>query len=329
MKGETDDDDLLKTFIGVLKSDEVVTLGERVYEFVRRGRNAAISFISEDEEEVRFNLDALEAPNTEIRIVEKGSQEPPLNKINLDEDIEVVELNFSVLEEEERAEVVSKIEDAFEKQGRFFNHEQERGYEVAERAKNDPEISEILETFGFLESQDKRLLRRGLSIRKAWEDESRYISQEQMAEWKGDLEKKFGEEGSTVANFCSSGYYDPDGVMQIVMGQIQEEYDDIDKIRSLYHDILENQPFVVYVGGFDKAWDTNVKVREKVKQHDSYPYEVPFVDLRAQGYRNRKVAEQAIEYLRDTIPDSAIETLHSDKEFVFRINPDKVGDLKE
>lgn len=170
-----DDDDLLKTFIGIIKYDDITTLTEKVYDFVRRGRNAAVSFVSEDEKEIRFNLDVLEDPDTEIRVVKEGPSEPPFQKITNDEE-EFIELNVSVLNEKEREKVVSKIEEEFEKQGRFLTHEQEKGYGVAEGAKNDPEISKILGFFDFLEGRDKQLLRRGLSIRNAWEDDSIYPS---------------------------------------------------------------------------------------------------------------------------------------------------------
>lgn len=327
-KDDDNDDDLLQTFIGILKSDDVVTLTERIYKFVRRGKDAALSFVSDDEEETLYNLDVLEDQNTEIRIVEKGPKEPPFRKIEVD-DMEIIELNFTVLKENNRQKIVSKIKNTFEEQARLLTHEQEMGYNVAEEAKNDPEIGEILSYFDFLGEKDTQLLRRGLSIRKAWEDDSIYIPQDQMEDWKRDLERKFGEHGSTVANFCSSGYYDLGDVMQYIMDGILQEYSDADKVRSLYHNILENEPFVVYVGKYDNPWPTSVDVREKLKQHDSYPYEVPFVDLRAQGYRNMRVAEQAIEHLREEIPDTAIETRHSDKEFVFRINPESVGELAE
>ena len=315
------------TFLRILKSDDVVTLKEKVFEFVRRGRDTGLLFASGEEKEIKYNLDVLEDPDAEIRVVEKGPEEPPFRKIAVDDD-EIIELNYTVLNEEERKKIVAKIEQAFENQGRFLTHEQEIGYNVAEGAKDDPSIGDILEYFDFLHDRDKQLLRRGLSIRRAWEDDSIYVQRDQMEEWKGDLVDEFGGHGSTVANFCSSQYYDPGNVMQRIMGQVLKEYE-VDKARSLYDNILDNEPFVVYVGRYDNAWRTSVDVREKLKQHDSYVYEVPFVDLRAQGYRNMRVAEQAIEHLRDEVPDTAIDTLHSDVEFVFRIDPKQLEDTSE
>lgn len=148
-----------------------------------------------------------------------------------------------------------------------------------------------------------------------------------MEEWKNDLEDEFGEHGSTVANFCSSEYYDPGNIMQNIMGRVLEEHD-YEKARSVYYNILSNKPFVVYVGKYDNARRISKDVFKKLKEHESYPYEVPFVDLRAQGYRNRRVAEQAIEHLRENVPESAIKRLHSDNEFVFRINTDVAGNLE-
>lgn len=322
------DDDLLKTFVGILKSDDVVSLTEQVYKFVRRGRNAALTFFPNDRVEKKYNLDVLEDSDAVIRLVEKGPEEPPFRKIEVNDE-DIIELNLTILGEKELQKVIDKIEPTFEEQGRLLTHEQELGYNVAENAKNDPKIAEILSIFDFLESRDKQLLRRGLSIRKAWEDDSTYIPRDQMEDWKDDLERKFGEHGSTVANFCSSGYFDPDNIMQKIMGEIRQEYTETGKVRSLYHNVLENEPFVVYVGKYDNPWPTSMEVREKLNQYDSFPYEIPYVDLRAQGYRNMRVAEQAIEHLREEIPDTAIQTQHSDKEFVFRINPEMVDELTE
>lgn len=207
--------DLLETFRGILFSDDVVEIRDRVYRIVHRGREAAFSFIRDDDE-VDFNWDYLKREEAEIRIVEKGPDEPPFNKIEID-DREVIELNYSVLDEDHQREFVSFIESAFEEQGRFLTHEQEIEFNVAEGARGDPSIEEILEFFDFLPEGDLRLLRRGLSIRRTWEDESIYVEREQMEAWKQDLDNKFGSHGSTVANYCSSGYYDLDSVIPAIM----------------------------------------------------------------------------------------------------------------
>lgn len=318
--------DLIETFRGILFSDDVVEIRDSVYKIVRKGRDEAFSLFT-GEDEIQYNWDYLKKEDVEIRLVENGPNEPPFRPIRA-EDREIIELNYTVLDDDKISKFTSQFEPTFDSQGRLLTHEQEVEFNVADGARGDPQIEEILEFFSFLPMGDLRLLRRSLSIRKAWEDEDFYVEREQMDGWKQALDRKFGSHGSTVANYCSSGYYELDGVIPEMMREIQERYDDLGKIQSLYDNIIENQPFVVYVGKNEDPERISRRLRRKLKQHDSYDYKVPYVELRAQGWSNRSVAEKAIQKLDDEIPDTAIESYHSDIEFVFRIDPNEIGDLE-
>ncbi|GAB7120423.1 hypothetical protein [Natrinema pallidum] len=328
-----DEEDLVATAVGIIRSEATLSIKDQAYEFVRNGVSATLSRVygcaESGQECTEYNLDILEDPDQEVQIVEKGSEIQPFQEINTDEG-KVVELNLDAFNEEGKEEIVKKIEPTYQEQDRLLSHEQELELEVVERAQADPNNKEILEHFEqYLSDQQHQLLRRSLSIRTAWELEDVFVPEDAINQWKEDLDNKFDGSAKTVANFCSSGYYDQDGVLRRILSEIDETYDRIDYTQALYNDIIDDEPFVVYVGKYDEYWPTSVNLRKKIKQYDSYSYSVPFIDLRAQGYNNKQIAKQVMSNLRKDVSDISIDERHTDRELVFRINPESVEGLAQ
>lgn len=315
--------DIVETAINIIRSEEMVAAKNRVFGFFHERASTVFSKVTSGKDDRRieeFNLEMLQGEDREVKLVEKGPEISPFRSVDT-EDGSVIELNLDAFEEADRERILSKILYTYEDQGRLLAHEQELEFKVIEEANHDARNTEILEHFGeFLSESQLRLLRRSLSIRTAWEMNDVYVSNDKINRWKRDLREKFGESANTVANFCSSGYYDRDGILREIMSDVAEQYDQESKIQDAYDQIVEDEPFVVYVGHMDDAWERSVALRNKLRTHDTYSYSVPFVDLRAQGYENRQIAKEAIETVREDLSKFEYRELHPDNELVYRID---------
>jgi len=121
---------------------------------------------------------------------------------------------------------------------------------VAKEGITDEEIDKTIKHFDdYLSSRQLQLIRRSLSIRKAWESEETYTTQDEMYKWKRDLNKEF-DYGSTVLNLCSSEYYDESGLMRDIIEDIAVDADGKTEIQEIYRQVLKETPFVVYVGKY-------------------------------------------------------------------------------
>lgn len=322
-----DEDDIVGTAINIIRSEAVLSVKDRVFGVFSETTSTVFARVTsrEDNRQVEeFNLEILEDPNQEVKLVEKGDEIAPFRSVET-EDGTIIELNLDAFEKEDRDRILSKLVDTYEEQGRFLTHEQELEFEVVEEANHSERNKEILDHFDdYLSHTQYQLLRRSLSIRTAWEMDDVYVSSEKINSWKRDLRRKFGESASTVANFCSSGYYDEDGVLREIMAEVAAEFDDDYQIEDMYDQIIAEEPFVVYVGREDDAWGRSVALRNKLKKYDSYSYSIPFVDLRAQGYHNKETATKAMEILQDDLQKIEYEELHPERELVYRIDPSSV-----
>jgi len=322
-----DEDDIVGTAINIIRSEAVLSVKDRVFGVFRETTSTVFSKVTsrEDSQQVEeFNLEILEDPDQEIKLVEKGDETSPFRSVET-EDGTIIELNLDVFDGEDRERILSKLVDTYEKQGRLLTHEQELEFEVAEEANHNTRNKEILNHFEeYLSHTQHQLLRRSLSIRTAWEMDEIYVPSEKINKWKRDLRKKFGEPANTVANFCSSGYYDEGGVLRKIMAEVAAEFDDDYRIEETYDQIISDEPFVVYVSGDDDAWGRSVAFRNKLKKYDGYSYSIPFVDLRAQGYHNKETATKAMEILQQDLQKIEYEELRPERELVYRIDPSSV-----
>lgn len=321
--GGDENANLVGTAIGLVRSDQVIAVKDRVFEVANRGFRAVFSFtISADEgPKTIYNRDVLEHPEQEIRIVEKGNSVEPFQKIEIDGET-VIELNLDAFSEEGKREILDELIPTELEQERFLTHEQEQEFEVAEQARKDEKTNEILEYFSsYLTSRQLKLLRRSQSIRIAWERDDRYTSRQTMHKWKNDLKQQFGDSANNVSNFCSSGYYDEGGILRHIIDDLSSEYDEPEQIQEAYEAIVHEHPFVVYVGRYDTPEEVKAQTRTRISEYDSHTYTIPYIDIRAQGHDNRQTAEQALDQLEEEFTTLQAETLEDDRELVYRIDP--------
>lgn len=313
---------LIETAIRLVRSEQVLTLKDRIFEVTNRGFSAAFSFtISADVgPKTIYNQDILES-DQEIKIVEKGDSIEPFQEIERDGET-VIELNLDAFNDEGKREILDELIPTESEQGRFLTHEQEKEFEVAERARKDAKTNEILEHFSaYLSPRQLKLLRRSQSIRVAWESDEQYISFQTMKKWKNDLKQQFGDSANIVSNFCSSGYYDKGGILRHIMDDLSSEYEESTKVQKEYEDIVLEHPFVVYVGRYDSSEKIKKQAQNRISEYDSYPYTISYIDIRAQGGNNRETAEQALDHLKGEFTTLPVETLEGSRELVYRIDP--------
>lgn len=294
------------------------------------------------EDIIGFDKEKLHDPEQEVCLVEEGPERPPLWRGPSESDEkDAIYINLDSFEDEPREKIENEIPNSYEKNGRLLSKEQEKEYWIAVSGISDEKISEIITYFDdYLLDDQMRLLQRSLSLRKAWENDSFYMRKEVVDDLKESLDRRF-EHGSTVFNLCSSSYYDRSEIFRQVIDDIEEDIlDDIEdetemndherqqRIDDLYRDLLEDPPFVVYAGEYGgKQWKLSRKVRRKIKQYDSFSYDVPFVDLRAQGYENRENAVDVLSSLQKDVSEMNFQGDIGDRESVYRVNPTSVNGL--
>lgn len=329
---ENENDEIVATAINIIRSEEVLRYKERIYEFVRNDidvRSFIKKYTNKDgqKDHIKYDLDILESDKEEVKIVEKGPKKPPFDKIE-ENGRRIIELNLNAFNQNQKERIKNKIEAAYEDQGRLLSSEEEVTYDTVEQAHADERNKEIISHFNqYISEPQKQLLQRCLSLRTAFEG-NQFIPTETIEEWKNDLADKFGNSARTVANLCSSGYYDKNGILRKIMAEISENNDNQHTIEQKYKKIINNKPFVVYVGKNDSTEKINGKLRQKIKRYDSYKYSVPFIDLRAQGFSNKETAKGAIENLEQSVSKIYIEELHTDEERVYRIHPESIEGIE-
>lgn len=344
--GRQDDDAVLNVVYDILVSDGESAIRENVRSLLPdnsdeelnstgQGSQSSTSEPAGDSDEIHeyieFDVDRLFASDQEVRIVEHGEERPPLELGDSQGNEErPVLVNIDSFKQDKKEEIVENIKVTYEAQGRLLTPEQEKEYHVVTDGIDDEKISEIVDYFHqYLKQNQVIAIRRGLFIRKGWEDDSIYVSESTMNEWKDDLDSQF-DYGKTVANFCSSEYYDPEHILWEIVEQIQntlpEENPGKEKITEVYMDVLSERPFVVYAGS-DKKYNCRRWFVQKLKQYDTYPYEVPYVDIRGQGFENREDAHDIIRHVVDRVDEVIYLSKIGGKESVYRAYPDTISDL--
>lgn len=327
-----DEEEIIATAVNIIRSEQILRYRDRIYEFVRNDIDLR-SFVKiysnsdESKDHIKYDLDILESDEEEVKIVEKGPEKPPFDEVKQN-NRRIIELNLDAFNRKQKQKIRDKIESAYEQQGRLLSSEEEIKFDTIEKAQSDERNKEILNEFDqYISNTQKKLLRRCLSLRTAFESDQ-FIPTETITEWKNDLSNKFGDSAKTVANLCSSGYYDKDEILREIMTEVAKQNDEQYLIEEKYKNIIKNKPFVVYVGKMDSKEKINGMIRQKITQSSNYTYSVPFVDVRAQGYSNKTTAKNAIESFEQSVSGVNIDEMHTSEEYVYRIYPDSVKGME-
>jgi len=234
------------------------------------------------------------------QIVRKGEDYPKF-KIKEQKDRNLVELNIDAWGEKSREKVIRQLGPLFHEQEGLFLPETNKYKIISETGITDERITEIVNHFSeYIPEEQQKLLRRCLSIRQDWERDDIHISKSEMDDLKYDLDQDFAY-AYTVSNLASSGYYDKEGYFRELFDNLAETGVSEADYTGVYFEILEEEPFFVFVGESDRPSQVAKDVKNKISKYNTYPFPIEFVDALAIGGRAREILEKAVlEFQRDT-----------------------------
>jgi hypothetical protein len=260
--------------------------------------------------------------STKLKIVEKG-EDAPLTQHEGRDNGGLLELNIDALDRDQRNRIESRFERTFDHQEGLFEAETNEDVRVAEAGVTDEQIQSIISFYqGYLDESDTDLLRRGFYLRKAWESDESYTSRREMSRRRDELAAQFGHEAYTITNLCSSGYFDEDGYITHLFKELNDP--DVAETVRIFETIAQDEPFTVFIGGYDNPPEIKAETVQKIKKADTYPFNIEFVDVRAQGGKNRSKLETVWMEIQREADRLRFEGDIDDRESVLRIYPDSV-----
>jgi hypothetical protein len=257
-------------------------------------------------DEAEFEADALGEDQDEFRL-ERSDSGP------------TVVLNLDAISDEDEETII----DYYFEQGGIFSPSIFEDIELTAETLNDKDVQEIREHFSdFLTENDVKLISRCLSIRRDWESD-KYTPKKEMRQRVSELanEKNFGDDAKTVSKLVSSGYYDENGYIRELFDKVDGKNESNPQQR-LYNLVLDEQPFTRFVSSYDRRpQDVTDDITDKLESASYYMVPMDFVDVRAQGGRNRDTLEKAIVNLHLSSEVLAYKMEVNKRETVCRINP--------
>ena len=200
---------------------------------------------------------------------------------------------------------------------------------IVEEGVSDTGIQETVEFFRpLLSDRYLQMLKGALYLRQEWEDDDLYMPRNELRRRREDLIRRFGEEARVISNLCSSGYFDEGRYFRNVYDTLETEYDTPeDTFRDLFEEIVENEPFTVFVSSVQDTSEVVEAVEDKLSRYKRYG--VDFVEVRGIGHPNRQTITQVLERLEDEYVDIEYDVLQEEREQIVRIYPESIPDLNE
>lgn len=237
-----------------------------------------------------------------------------------------LEVNLAALSTDEREEVLLEAHSDWEEDAKEIGSESANEEAAAiETASQAEEIDDTLSFFLPLISETHtRILEAALHLREQWENQ--HMPTERMRDRRKDIAERFGEESYAILNLCSAGYFDEGRYLHELYREMRDEPDYREgDFRDAFEEIVEHQPFTVFVSGGQSVEEIQGEVRDKLERYKRYNVEVRFVDVRGIGYENRQKIEESIERLHDQLDGFHIKLVNDEPERVVRIDPETVG----
>lgn len=263
--------------------------------------------------------------STELKIVETGEDSPLIRHEDQD-DGEILELNLDALDDDQRERIESRFEPTFDHQEGLFETETNEDVRVAEAGVTDEQIRSVISFYhDYLDEPDIDLLRRSFYLRRAWESDESYTSRREMGRRRSELAAQFGQKAYTITNLCSSGYFDQDGYITHLFEELNNS--DAAKPVEIFETISQDEPFTVFISRHDNPPEIKAEVIQKVNNGDTYQFDIEFVDVRAQGGRNRSKLETVWMEIQRDADRIRFEGEIDDRESILRIYLDSIEEL--
>lgn len=269
------------------------------------------------------NIDISIVDITNVKVTGEG-QQPPLT-VSDDEELTV---DVGAINEEKRGEAMGYITDAYDEEGEILKDtasDKKRAIESADRG----EIDETLQFFRpKISDRYVKILEASLYLRETLEGDQ-YVPRDRVEAMKRDVAEKYGTESYYVINLCSAGYFDEGRYFRELYHQMasSDEWKEGD-YKDVFEEIIENEPFTVFVSTDQNPYHVKSKVRTKLAKYQRYSVDISFVDVRGIGQRNHEIARGAVERLENELGEFEYDESVRDNEIVIRIRPDTVTGLE-
>lgn len=265
----------------------------------------------------------IERNETDITLVNSGEGHQLTAVDEDDEGTQLLQVDLNSLSQQETSEVIRAT---WKDQEEIFVDDSQKDKKAIENASENSEIDRTLDFFRpFLDERFYEMLRAALYLRDAWEGDDQYLTKHEMGERKSDIAERYGQEAWAVCNLATAGYFDEEGYVYELFDDF--EPDEGGDYRSLFQEIVENQPFTVFVGGHDSVPGIVGRVKQRIRQKQQYRVEYEFVDIRGIGDENRRKIQTAVRELEGMSDSFEHETISETPDMVERIYLTEVAGL--
>ncbi|MFB6145695.1 MAG: hypothetical protein ABEJ99_04295 [Candidatus Nanohaloarchaea archaeon] len=250
------------------------------------------------------------------------------SKVEVDEETGRIDVDLNALNEDEKEKFIrEELPEMFEKDEitEFYRKDIKDDAELVENSDQD-RIQETLEFFSpIISDEHLETLKHALFVRELWEDDRPIDKKKQ------DIKQKHGEEGQTIVNLCTAGYFDEEGYLRKLYQDMKqtENYKEGD-YQEEFEDIVYHAPFSVFVSRYKSAAEYKNEVRKKIQQYQRYRVEIEFIDLRGIGSKNKKKVKTILNSLEEELEQIEYQRKErsEDGELRIRIDPSSVEGLE-
>lgn len=262
-----------------------------------------------------------------IEVTRAGGNEP----LTIDDGSNEAVLDIDAIPENKRDEVQAQLREGRLEQGQISSNS---AYEKTREIEGQTDNSRIHETLEFFEPKisDEHLdiLRSALVLREVFEDDEVYLSRQEVNRWRSDIREKHGPDAFSITNLCTAGYFDQGRYLRELYQEMKESDDWKEgDYQEIFEDIVENEPFTVFVSRGDDDHHLKERVYEKLGKCQKYDVDVSFIDVRGMGKANRRKIERLLYDMDGELDDIEYREGIRGGEFVARIDTESVEGLEE
>lgn len=242
------------------------------------------------------------------------------NPLSISEDGEELVIDVNALDNEKVTEVEEIIGDAYDSQGKVLEHNSQKELTKIEQTDTN-RIEETLDYFGpKISNEHLEILEKALYLRERWQRNSSVTKQ------KEDIMEKYGQEGRSITNLCTAGYFDEDRYLRELYNEMRDSgYYKEGDYREEFEEIIRNEPFSVFVSRGDSVKDTKIQIESRLRKYKKYGVRVKFIDVRGIGPSNIETIESTIEILEEELENIDYSSNNDeDGQYQVRIDPESV-----
>jgi len=127
-------------------------------------------------------------------------------------------------------------------------------------------------------------------------------------------------EAYNTASLCSSGYFDPDRLFQLLY-ETQVEHGDWStaKYANAFEELVCDKPFVVFVSSGTSYKEAYTSMMGKALNIDGYMAPLDYIDIRGKGRQARETVEEVDEYIHEHHKPVDVKREHENGQSLLRV----------